>query len=124
MTPSKYLLETARTDTRDYPSVKLRVSNEIVILHAIMGIITEGGELMDAYKKYAIYGKPLDAINLLEECGDLEWYMSLMLKELNSDYATIWQKNIDKLRARYPEKFTEYEALNRDLKEERKILEK
>ncbi len=34
------------------------------------------------------------------------------------------QNNIDKLRKRYPEKFTEEKALNRDLDSERKELEK
>jgi hypothetical protein len=33
------------------------------------------------------------------------------------------QTNIDKLKARYPEKFTENDALNRDLNKERNILE-
>jgi hypothetical protein len=31
--------------------------------------------------------------------------------------------NIDKLKARYPEKFTEKEAENRDLDKEREVLE-
>ena len=32
-------------------------------------------------------------------------------------------KNIEKLRARYPEKFTEFDAQNRNLVVEREILE-
>jgi hypothetical protein len=33
-------------------------------------------------------------------------------------------KNIEKLSTRYPEKFTEYHAENRNLEEERRVLEK
>jgi len=34
------------------------------------------------------------------------------------------ENNINKLRVRYPEKFTEENALNRNLELERKVLEK
>lgn len=39
------------------------------------------------------------------------------------DITKIWDTNIAKLQARYPEKFTEEDALNRDLAKERQILE-
>ena len=40
------------------------------------------------------------------------------------DFYKILDNNINKLRVRYPEKFTEENALNRNLKKERKELEK
>ena len=45
------------------------------ILHMSIGIAGEAGELLDAIKKHVIYGKDLDVENVIEELGDLEFYM-------------------------------------------------
>ena len=45
------------------------------ILHMIMGMSGEVGELLDAIKKSVIYRKPLDMENVIEELGDIEFYM-------------------------------------------------
>lgn len=93
------------------------------LLHAVMGLVTETGELMDALKKQHAYGKPLDLVNLREEAGDVLWYLPLLCRALGVSLETVAETNIAKLRARYPEKFTSGHALNRDLETERKILE-
>jgi NTP pyrophosphatase (non-canonical NTP hydrolase) len=93
------------------------------LLHAAMGIGTEAGELLDAFKRKIFYGKELDVVNVKEEIGDIMWYIAILLRELDLDFEDILQLNIDKLRARFPDKFTENHALNRDLDAERKILE-
>lgn len=48
------------------------------VLHAAIGLLTEVGELADAYKRHFIYGKPLDAINTAEETADVCWYLNLL----------------------------------------------
>lgn len=48
--------------------------------HGACGMLTELGEVADAYKKHEIYGKPLDKTNVLEELGDLMWYVALYAK--------------------------------------------
>jgi len=97
--------------------------HDLNLLHAAMGISTESGELMDAFKRKIFYGKELDVVNVKEEIGDLMWYVAILLRELDLDFEELLQVNIDKLKARYPEKFTEENALNRDLDKEREILE-
>ena len=91
--------------------------------HGILGIATEAGELLDALKKGIYYGKPLDPVNIKEECGDLFWYLALICKANGWTFDEIQQQNIAKLKARYPDKFTKDKALTRDLPKERKILE-
>ena len=81
------------------------------------------GELMDAFKRKLFYGKELDVVNVKEEVGDLMWYVAILLRELDLGFQELLQLNIDKLKARFPEKFTESDALNRDLDKERMILE-
>lgn len=50
------------------------------LIHGIAGIRSEIGEMIDAYKKALVYGKPLDKTNLLEEIGDVIWFIQLTRK--------------------------------------------
>lgn len=50
--------------------------------HMALGFCGEVGELLDAVKKSAIYGKPLDKVNLAEEIGDVAWYVVNLAPEL------------------------------------------
>ncbi len=92
-------------------------------MHMVLGISTEAGELLDAYKKHFAYGKDLDKTNVGEEIADIMWYISNLCRMLNIDMEEMLQRNIAKLKARYPEKFDEIKALNRNLEKERQILE-
>lgn len=62
-------------------------------------------------------------MNLKEELGDLLWYVSQAMDELDTTYEIEMSRVIRKLKARYPEKFTEENAENRNLTKEREILE-
>lgn len=93
------------------------------LLHAQMGMQTEVAEFADALKKSLFYGKPLDVVNLKEELGDLMWYMAIAMDELDTNFTTESDRVINKLKVRYPDKFTEANAENRNLALERSILE-
>lgn len=94
------------------------------LLHASMGLVTEAGEFQDMLKKHLYYGRDLDVVNLKEEVGDLLWYCAIALEALGTDFESVMQTNIEKLKSRFPEKFTEEAAINRNLSKERSILEK
>jgi hypothetical protein len=49
------------------------------LFHARVGLVTEVGEICDAFKKHIIYGKTLDLVNLREEIGDVFWYLNLLV---------------------------------------------
>ena len=93
------------------------------MLHGAIGLATEAGELLDAIKRALFYGQPLDRTNLIEELGDLEWYMAVLRDAIGVTQEDVQARNIAKLRARYPQHFTTQDALNRDLGRERSILE-
>jgi NTP pyrophosphatase (non-canonical NTP hydrolase) len=122
MTPSEYIKKALRTTNDSYSFI---ATGDVTpaIEHAVMGIVSEAGELMDAVKKTKIYGKELDKVNLMEEAGDIMWYLAVLADELDITFEEIWEKNINKLQKRYPEKFSIDKALDRDLEGERKILE-
>ena len=46
------------------------------INHMGLGIVGEMGEIVDQLKKAYIYGKPLDQVNIVEEVGDVAWYVA------------------------------------------------
>ncbi|MCK9596684.1 nucleoside triphosphate pyrophosphohydrolase family protein [Candidatus Pacearchaeota archaeon] len=92
------------------------------LMHAILGISTESGELVDAIKKYIFYNKSLNNINLVEEVGDLLWYIAIICDVLDISFEEVMKKNIAKLRVRYPEEFNEAEAELRDLDKELEAL--
>jgi NTP pyrophosphatase (non-canonical NTP hydrolase) len=92
-------------------------------LHMILGMVTETGELADIFKKDLAYGKSIDWVNAQEEIGDLMWYIANFCNMNNFDLEAIMENNIKKLQTRYPEKFTQQDAINRNLSAERKVLE-
>lgn len=71
------------------------------LVHASMGISGEAGELLDAIKKHAIYDKDLDVPNVIEELGDLEFYMEQLRQRLGITREETLMHNYNKLRKRY-----------------------
>ncbi len=122
MTPTEYIERALRTESKPY---RFEATGDVTprLEHAVMGAVTEAGELMDALKKSKIYGRPLDRVNLVEEMGDLMWYLAILADELSISFEEAWDKNINKLRQRYPEKYSDQQAEERDVAKERKILE-
>jgi len=122
MNQQEYIKKALRSESKDY---KFQSTGDITprIEHAVYGLVTEAGELLDAIKKAKIYGQKLDKVNVVEELGDIMWYMALFVDALGTDFQKIWQKNIQKLKLRYPEKYTDENAKLRDLEAERKVLE-
>lgn len=172
-------------------STKLPLTEEVVtrglsnrLFHSILGISTEINEVYDAIeeKEYQDY----DIVNILEEFGDMAWYLAIACNErkltidyndnktsffeisnirkgnsvildhckkvmfygkqlddnlvdvtlveiarlvfvsilaLGGDITNVLQANINKLKIRFPETFTDYHADNRELETERNVLE-
>lgn len=102
---------------------RLTDPDTIRLIHAAMGMVTESAELMDMIKKHIFYGKPLDIVNAIEELGDNQWYVGLAVDVLRTTVNEIMTVNINKLKLRYPEKFNEKDAVDRDVVAERVLLE-
>jgi NTP pyrophosphatase (non-canonical NTP hydrolase) len=122
----EYVEKSARTDLDDYAAMAARLQDEdtLKILHAGMGMVTEAGEMMDAIKRFLIYGKPIDRVNLKEENGDLFWYQALLARAAGFTFEEAMSTNIAKLEKRFPDKFSSERALNRNLDAEREALER
>ena len=71
------------------------------LAHMALGVAGEAGEIVDCIKKFSIYGKELDMKNLLEELGDMEWYLEGIRAPLEIERGLTLELNIDKLLKRY-----------------------
>ncbi len=74
------------------------------LIHMCLGLTGEVGELVDAIKKFIVYGKEKDMENIIEEMGDIEFYLEGFRTngEINVTRNKIINKNIEKLKKRYP----------------------
>jgi len=82
--------------------------------HMATGVCTEAGELLGAAKKAVIYRKPLDRANVIEELGDIEFYLEGVRRGLNISRKECLDHNIEKLLKRYHSgKFNEAHAQER-----------
>ena len=125
MNSNDYIKNALKTESQNFDEIESRLKSKKMLqtLHAAMGVSTEAGELLDAVKKHVYYGKKLDEVNMLEEVGDLFWYLAILADELGFDFKQAMEKNINKLQARYGEKFSEERAITRNLSQERSTLE-
>jgi hypothetical protein len=89
-------------------------------LHGVIGVLTEAGELLKTLGKQK---DQLDIVNIQEEMGDILWYFALIEDATGANSEVAMERVIEKLKARFPDKFDADKAQNRDLDVERKILE-
>lgn len=80
------------------------------MVHAAIGVSGEAGEILDAIKKTWVYGQPLDRENLIEELGDIEFYLQALRSLLNVPRGEVLQANMTKLRKRYPTGYSDKAA--------------
>jgi NTP pyrophosphatase (non-canonical NTP hydrolase) len=86
------------------------------LTHAALGIATEGGEFTTEVKRAAIYDKPISAEmidHMTEELGDLLWYVALAAEHLSVPLNTIAERNIAKLKQRFPQSYSNIDAEQR-----------
>jgi NTP pyrophosphatase (non-canonical NTP hydrolase) len=71
------------------------------LVHMALGVAGEAGELVDAIKRSAIYGRALDVGNVIEELGDIEFYMEHIRQILGVPRSFVLARNAAKLGVRY-----------------------
>ena len=101
----------------EYQRLALRTMNvserrEALSLGAL-GLSGESGEVTDLVKKFLFHGHPLDAEKVKKELGDVLWYLAVLADTCSIPLSDVATANIDKLRARYPDGFSEEASKNR-----------
>lgn len=90
--------------------------------HAIIGVITEAAELAQELLIAMLDGRQVDETKIVDEGGDLLWYLNLAFDRVGVSWEEVMRKNIAKLSARFPEKFTAEAAIHRDEAKEMEAL--
>ena len=102
----------------DYQKAAMRTLNKRLtwsemLADGAMGLAGEAGECADIVKKYLYQGHELDPARLREELGDLMWYVAVTAAILSIPLDTVMEANVEKLKRRYPEGFSEEASINR-----------
>ena len=96
-------------------TINTDLSDKEQLTNAVLGLTGEAGEVADIVKKGFFQGHTIDRDELINELGDVLWYVALACTVLEEDLGDIMQANIDKLRARYPEGFKAERSVNREV---------
>ena len=89
------------------------LSKKDVLINGVMGLCGESGEAIDIVKKHLAQGHPLNRDDLVKELGDIAWYLAETAYALDVSLEDVLQRNIDKLRLRYPEGFQAEQSIHR-----------
>lgn len=130
MNPTDYQAQASRTECNNERARQRLIETSyqptnympIRIAHAIMGMVNEVGELSSLVKGHIYHGRHLDKVWIAEEVGDLLWYIALICNALELDMGNIMTANIAKLKARYPDKYSDEDANDRDKDAERDTI--
>ena len=101
----------------EYQQLAARTMNPIMTVwqqqdHALHGLVAEVGELHGMYQK--IYqGHEFDQEHCKKELGDILWMIAEFCTSNGWGLEEIMAMNIEKLKARYPEGFSEDHSLHR-----------
>lgn len=89
------------------------LSQKDVLINGVMGLCGESGEAIDIVKKHLHQGHALDKEKLIKELGDIAWYLAETAFALDVDLDEVFEGNIAKLKARYPEGFDTQRSVHR-----------
>lgn len=91
---------------------------EKAILISCMGLSGEAGEVIDYLKKVYGHGHAYEHTKLIDELGDVLWYIADIARKHGIDLETVAKNNILKLVKRYPDGFDKNKSINREEKYE------
>jgi len=105
-------------DFKEYQKLAMTTLNPTLnseqrIMNAILGLNGEAGEVADVMKKHLFQGHDLNKEKLIDEVGDIMWYVALLADGLGVTMEDFAEVNVAKLKKRYPEGFSADKSINR-----------
>ena len=102
----------------EYQTLAMRTLNpglgkRDVLINGVMGLCGESGEAIDIVKKHLAQGHALDREAVVKELGDVAWYLAETAYALDVPLEDVLERNIAKLKARYPQGFDASRSINR-----------
>jgi len=85
------------------------------LIIAALGLAGEAGEFANLVKKRTAHGHTdITPEILADELGDILWYVAEAASSVGLDLGDIAQANVEKLRKRYPEGFSQERSIHRE----------
>jgi len=84
------------------------------LMNGLLGLAGEAGECCDLAKKHFYQDGREIRNDLLDEVGDVMWYIAEIASAMGVTLEDIAQHNVDKLRKRYPQGFDADRSLHRE----------
>ena len=89
------------------------IPEEQILLNAALGLSGEVGEVNDLLKKHLFQGHELDKDRIIEELGDVAWYLAEAATALKIDLNEVLLGNLTKLKKRFPHGFDSKRSIDR-----------
>lgn len=86
-------------------------------------LCVEAAHVQDVLKRTVYYGAPLNSEAIIHRLGRIIHLIRHACVLLDTDHDEVKAININKLKARFPDRFTEAGAIERDTQHERVVLE-
>lgn len=102
----------------EFQKAALRTGNteapiNMQILNYCLGLAGETGEYVDLLKKHMFHNHDITSEQIASELGDILWYVAMCAHVAGLSLEDVAQFNVDKLKARYPEKFNSADSIAR-----------
>ena len=102
----------------EYQQYANRTSNKDLdgmgkVRNGCYGMCGEAGECIDILKKHEFQDHPFDSDKMLDELGDVLWYIAQTATGLGITLEDIAWHNVNKLKKRYPDGFDSERSIHR-----------
>ena len=94
-------------------TVNQSLTPEERLLDAAAGLAEEAGEVLGLVRKHAFMRHELDSTRLRTELGDALWCLTMVAAALGLSLDEVAAANLDKLRRRYPEGYSDNASAER-----------
>lgn len=93
-------------------TINPKLTTDDTINHALYGLAAEVGEILSLFQK-ELQGHGFNREDLKKEIGDVEWMLAERCTAFGFDLGNVCRTNIEKLKKRYPDGFTEEASVHR-----------
>ncbi len=97
--------------------------DKLNIVMLVRRLTVAASKVLDEVKRVIFYGKALDEKMLVVLIRNVVYFNYALCIALESNVTSVMEININKLKTRYPDKYSDEKAMNRNLNDERKALE-
>lgn len=84
-------------------TINAGLGDDMRLLDAAAGLSEEAGEVLSHVRKHVMQGRTIDRDAVTLELGDALWCLAIAADTLGISLQDVAQRNIEKLRARYPD---------------------